>query len=171
MTSLLNMSCIAVHTLNRVIGKNNTIPWHLSADLKRFRQITAGHPTLMGRRTFESLTQALPDRRNIVLSRNVEFTAPHCEVVNSLDALYHLIGTEECMVIGGGEIYRQCLPLCKRIYLTLAQVELDGDTFFPRLNQKEWQQNIIGEHPADEKNDYDMVFLELIRSSTAPTNE
>ncbi len=162
-TPPLNLTLIVAHARNRVIGKDHAMPWHLSADLKRFRRITTGRPVVMGRRTFETLARPLPERRNIVLSRDPAYTAAGCEVVHGLDELHALLGDEECMVIGGAEVYRQCLPLCRRIHLTLVQAEPDGDVFFPELDKGEWQWEQVGEHFADEKNDYEMVFWELRR--------
>ncbi len=159
----LNITFIVAHARNRVIGKDNAMPWHLSADLKRFRRMTIGKPVVMGRRTLQTLARPLPERRNIVLSRDPAFVAPGCEVMHSLDELHTLIGDEECMVIGGAEVYRRCLPLCRRIHLTLVQANPDGDVFFPTLDENEWQRNEVGEHPADSKNDFDIVFWELRR--------
>ncbi len=163
----LNLTVVAAHARNRVIGKGRAMPWHLSADLKRFRRITTGKPVVMGRRTFETLARPLPERRNVVLSRDPAFTAPGCEVASGLDALHQLVGAEECMVIGGGEVYRQCLPLCRRIHLTLVQAEPEGDVFFPRLDEAEWRRTEVGEHAADERNDYDVVFVELVRRGSS----
>ncbi len=157
----LNVTFIVAHARNRVIGKGNAMPWHLSADLRRFRRITTGKPVVMGRRTFQTLARPLPERRNIVLSRDPAFAASGCEVAHGLDALHALVGAEECMVIGGAEIYRRCLPLCRRIHLTLVQADPDGDVVFPELDASEWRRDKVGEHPADERNDYGMVFFEL----------
>ncbi len=162
-TPPLNVTLIVAHARNRVIGKDHAMVWHLSADLKRFRRITTGRPVVMGRRTFETLARPLPERRNIVLSRDFAYVAAGCEVMHALDELHVLPGDEECMVIGGAEVYRQCLPLCRRIHLTLVQAEPDGDVFFPELDKGEWQWEQVGEHSADEKNDYEMVFWELRR--------
>src|SRR4026209_1464506 len=98
---------------NHVIGKNNQLPWHLSADLKRFKAITTGHPVIMGRKTYESIGKPLPNRTNIIVTRDTTFQAPGCEVVNSLDAALQraaAIEKAECFIIGGADIYRQALP-------------------------------------------------------------
>ena len=139
------------------------MPWRLSEDLKRFKRITMGKPILMGRRTFEALARPLPGRRNLVLSRNSGFSAPGCEVVRDLDGLRALVADAECMVIGGAEVYRLCLPLCRRIHLTLVEADPDGDAFFPELDETEWRRERVGERPTDARNDYDVVFFELMR--------
>ena len=159
----LNVTFVVAHARNRVIGKDNAMPWHLSADLKRFRKITTGHPVVMGRKTFATLARPLPERRNIVLSRDPTFAAAGCEVIHELEELHVLVGDEKCMVVGGAEVYRQCLPLCRRIHLTLVQAEPDGDVFFPTLDESEWRREKVGEHPADDKNDHAMVFWEWER--------
>ena len=164
----LNLSCIVAHAHNRVIGRGGAMPWHLSDDLKRFRRITMGKPILMGRKTFEALARPLPGRRNLVLSRNPGFVAPGCEVARDLDGIGALVGDAECLVIGGEEIYRLCLSLCRRIHLTLVEADLDGDVFFPALDETEWQRKRVGEHLADERNDYDAVFFELVRRAGTP---
>ena len=161
-------TCVVAHTRNRVIGKANAMPWHLSSDLRRFRSLTTGKTVVMGRRTFETLRRPLPDRRNVVLSRNAGFTAAGCAVARDLDDLRDLVGDEECMIIGGGEVYRQCLPMCREIYCTEVQTEQDGDVFFPRLELNEWRKEKLGEHPADDNNDYAMVFWLLTRQSAEP---
>ena len=159
----LNITFVVAHAHNRVIGKRRGMPWHLSTDLRRFRRITTGRAVVMGRRTFETLARPLPERRNIILSRNPAFAAPGCEVAHDLDDLSALLGGEECMVVGGAEVYRRCLPLCRRIHLTLVQADCDGDVFFPKLDASEWQWDKTGGHPADERNDYGMEFWELER--------
>ena len=160
---LLNISFVVAYAHNRVIGRNGKMPWHLSTDLKRFKRITTGKPVVMGRRTFESLVRPLPERRNIVMSRDHAFIAPECEVVHGLEELYGLVGKRECMVIGGAEIYRLCLPLCRRIHLTLVQAEPEGNVFFPDLDEDEWQQDMSEKHPGDERDDYGMEFWDWKR--------
>ena len=157
----LNLTIIVAAARNNVIGKDNTMPWHLSADLKRFRKITTGHPVVMGRKTFESLARPLPERRNIVLSRDPTWAAAGCESINGFAPLYDLVGNQECMVIGGAAVYRQCLPYCRRVYLTQVQAEPDGDVLFPPPDQREWHCEAMGKHPADDDNDYAMVFFKL----------
>ncbi len=125
---------IAAMAANRVIGRDNAIPWRLPGDLARFKQTTMGHPIIMGRRTFESIGRALPGRRNIVLTRRRGFTAPGCEVVHSLDeALAACRNEEKAFIIGGEQLYRDTLPLADEIILTVLDQEVEGDTFFPEV--------------------------------------
>lgn len=126
---------------NRVIGADNRMPWHLSADLKRFRQITLGKPILMGRKTYESIGRPLPGRHNIVLTTDPGFQAPGCAVVGSLgEALAMARETAELMVIGGAVIYGACLPLANRLYLTLIHQTIQGDTFMPEIDWSAWRE-------------------------------
>src|SRR5271163_2832160 len=117
---------------NDVIGRGNQLPWHMPADLRHFKSLTLGKPVLMGRKTYESIGKALPGRTNIVLSRSASFSPGDCVVVNSLDDARIAAGAESSlMVIGGAELYRQCLPLADRIHLTLIHTRIDdGDTTF-----------------------------------------
>ena len=122
---------IAAASLNRVIGKDGDLPWRLSEDLKWFKKITTGHAILMGRKTWESLGRALPNRRNFVLSRSLQATEG-MEVMHSLDEIEHLDLEGDLFVIGGGELYAQLLPLCSELYLTEVLRDIsDGDAFFP----------------------------------------
>lgn len=126
------ISLIAAMAENRVIGRDNAIPWHLSDDLIRFREITMGHPVIMGRKTFESIGKPLPGRKNIIITRNPDFQPEGCIVVHGLrDALTESAGSDEVFICGGGEIFGNALPLADRIYLTVIHEEYEGDTFFP----------------------------------------
>ncbi len=128
---------IAAMAANRVIGRDNTIPWHLPGDLARFKRITMGHPVIMGRRTYQSIGRALPGRRNIVLTRNANFTAADCEVVASLDeALRRCDGEEKVFIIGGEQLYRDAMPLADEIILTVLDREVEGDTRFPEVPEE-----------------------------------
>lgn len=161
----MNLSIIACHSQNRVMGINGKMPWHQSADLKRFKEITLGHPVIMGRKTFQSLQKPLPERHNIILSRKGITTPPDCEVISSPDALGELIGNRECFVIGGAEIYRLFWNQTKYIYRTLLDANIDGDTYFPQINKNEWRIQADGKYAADENNDYNMRFEKLQRIS------
>lgn len=135
----MRVSLIVAASRNNVIGVNGRLPWHLPEDLKRFKALTMGKPMIMGRATFESIGRALPGRRSIVLSRQQAFTAAACDVVDSVDAALAAAGdVPEVMIIGGGNIYRQFLPLADTIYLTRVDTDLDGDTFFPELDMTQW---------------------------------
>lgn len=143
------------------IGKAGKMPWHLPADLKHFRRHTLGKPVLMGRKTLEAIGRPLPERRNVVLTRDAGFRALGCETVTSLDAaMMAVAAVPELMVIGGGEIYRLAWPKADRVYLTRIQADVEGaDTFFPKLESGEWREASREEHRADEKNPFDYAFL------------
>jgi dihydrofolate reductase len=150
---------------NDVIGRGNQLPWRLSSDLKRFKALTLGKHILMGRKTYESIGKALPGRTNLVLTRSADFHAADCTVVGTLDDARGAAGGESAlMVIGGAEVYRQCLALATRIHLTLvhARVE-DGDTFFAGWRGADWSESSRERHEADEKNDFDYSFVTLER--------
>ena len=149
---------------NGLIGKDNQLPWHLPADLKHFKQVTMGKPVIMGRKTFESIGKPLPGRVNIVLTSRTMYQSPGCIVANSLDAAIEAAGpVSEVMIIGGAALYKDALPRVDRIYLTEVQAELEGDTWFPSLNESEWVVAQQTEHSADETNPYGYVFKTLDR--------
>jgi dihydrofolate reductase len=138
----MKISLIVAMASNRVIGHNNVMPWHLSADLKKFKQITMGSPILMGRKTFESIGRALPGRTNIILSRNPEYQQDGCLVVNDLETALKK-GCEnaaEIFVIGGADLYEAILPIADALYLTIINREFEGDTFFPEIDMNEWSE-------------------------------
>lgn len=143
------------------IGKDGRMPWHLPADLRHFKAMTLGKPVLMGRKTLDAIGRPLPDRRNLVITRDRQFSAPGCEVVHSLEeAFTRAKPAAEVMVIGGGEIYRAAWPQARRVYLTRIEAEVPGaDTFFPELLPAEWKQVSREDHRADAKNTYDYSFL------------
>jgi dihydrofolate reductase len=135
---------------NRVIGHEGKLPWHLSADLKRFKALTMGHHIIMGRNTWESIGRPLPGRLSVVVTRNQAYTAPGATVVNSLaDALLLASEDSEAFLIGGGEMYREALPLADRIYLTELLAEYPGDVFFPPLAADEWRPGPREHHAAE----------------------
>lgn len=157
------ISLLVAYSSNNVIGNKGTIPWHLSDDLKRFKQLTTGHSIVMGRKTFESIGRALPNRRNIVITRNKKFQAEGVEVVNSIgDALKLTKGEEEIFIIGGGEIYRQSIDKADKIYATIIDTEIEGDTFFPRVNLQKWQLSRLEKHH-DEKSGNNFHYAEYTR--------
>mgnify|MGYP006167931877 FL=1 len=154
---------VAVST-NNAIGKNNQLLWHLPADLKHFKEITSGHPIIMGRKTYDSIGRALPKRRNIVITRQKDLIIPNVEVVNDLTAAIALCKDEpEVFVIGGAEIYKHALAYTDKIYLTTVHKEYDADTFFPELNASEWKTTHQEYHNADEKNSVAYTFSTLER--------
>jgi len=132
----MTLSLIVAMSINRVIGRSQKLPWHLPEDLRRFKQITSGHPVVMGRKTFESIGKPLPGRTNIVVSRDKNLTLPGTKVVHSIhDALSPYDGTqEEVFILGGGEIFEQTLDRADKLYLTLIEEEVEGDTTFPAMN-------------------------------------
>ncbi len=158
------LSIIVAMTQNRVIGSNNTMPWHLPADLAFFKATTLGHPVVMGRKTYESIGRPLPGRRNIVVTRNPTFRAPGCEVVHSVEEfLVQERQNPEIFVIGGAGLYRSVLPAIHRIYLTQIEAEIPGDTYFPEIKTSEWQEVSRIEKPRDLRNVYDLTFITLDR--------
>ena len=158
------ISLVVAMARNRVIGRDNGLPWRLSEDLKRFKATTLGKPVLMGRKTFESIGKPLPGRRNIVLTRDRAWRADGVDVVRSVDEALELAGgAPELAVIGGAEVYRLVLPLADRIHLTRVEADVSGDTVFPELNLAEWHEAHSGEYPADERNQYPVTFLRLDR--------
>lgn len=160
------ISMVAAMAANRVIGKDNQMPWHLPADLKHFKAVTLGKPVVMGRKTFESIGRVLPGRRNIVVSRQTVTDPRGAEWVTSLAQAFELLhGQPEVMVIGGAEIYRQCLPLAQRLYLTEVTLETEGDAFFPDYQAAgSWAVADQCFLPADDNNPYDCRFITLIRN-------
>lgn len=136
------VSLIAAVARNGVIGRGNALPWHLPQDLKRFRALTTGHPIIMGRRTYESLGRPLPNRHNLVVTRDPHFAAAGCSVAASLEAAIAACAgaTDEIFIIGGAQIYRQALPLAQRLYLTEIDQDFEGDTHFPPFDRRQWRE-------------------------------
>jgi dihydrofolate reductase len=159
------VSLIAAMAENRVIGIENKLPWKLPADMKWFREKTMGKPIVMGRKTFESFgAKPLPGRTNIIVTRDKNYQADKCIVVNSLDdALKAAHDGEEIMIIGGASFYAQTLPRADRIYLTVIHLEFEGDAWFPAYEAAHWQESTRIDCKADEKNPYDYSFLILER--------
>lgn len=147
---------------NRVIGKNGKIPWRLSADLRRFKELTMGHPIIMGRKTYESLGKPLPGRTNIILSLDGNFKAEGCKVLCFLIEALEIASTldsEKIFIMGGGQVYKDALFFADEIYLTLVKASFEGDVFFPELNPAEWSEVNREQHEKDEKNPYDYEFI------------
>lgn len=144
---------------NRIIGKDNDMPWHLPADLAYFKKTTLGKPVIMGRKTYESIGRPLPGRRNIVISRDINYKAEGVDIVTTVDAALGLIeGVEEVMVIGGGAIYQHCLPAANRLYITHIEADIEGDTQFPFYDENVWKKVVSNQFLADEKNQYNLDF-------------
>lgn len=151
---------IVAHADNRIIGKDNNMPWHLPADLAYFKKTTLGKPIIMGRKTYESIGRPLPGRQNIVISRDQNYRADGVDSATSVEQALLLAGeVDEVMVIGGGAIYSHCLPLANRLYITHIKADIDGDTQFPEYNTVEdWQLTSSVKLSADDKNSFDVDF-------------
>lgn len=156
---------IAAMTRNRVIGKNNDIPWHLPDDFKYFKEMTRGHFVLMGRKNFDSLPdkfKPLPDRPNVIITHKSAFDGKGAYVVHSLEealGLARSAGEQEAFIIGGGEIYRQGLEISDRIYLTEIATELAGDVFFPEFDLSQWEESLRNHHSADDRHKFAFDFV------------
>jgi len=162
------ISQIAAMTRNRVIGKKNSIPWHMPHDLAYFFRITTGRHIIMGRKNFEANGKALPGRINIVVTRQSGYTAPGCVVVSSIIDAFNYAresGETEAFVVGGGEIYQATIAETDRIYLTIIDTELEGDVYYPDLHMEEWGVVSEEKHRADEKNKYDFTYFVFERKS------
>jgi len=162
----MKVTMIVAASANNAIGAGGGLPWRLSEDLRRFRDITMGKPMIMGRLTFESIGKALPGRRSIVVSRQAGYEAAGCEVVATPDAALELVSaSDEVMVIGGGRIYEHMLPLTDRIYLTRVHTTIDGDTFFPTLDADEWRIVSSEQMPPNDERPFAISFQTLERTS------
>ncbi|MCP4986479.1 MAG: type 3 dihydrofolate reductase [Colwellia sp.] len=174
---MTTLSMIVATADNNVIGKENGMPWHLPADLAYFKKVTLGKPIIMGRKTFESIGMALPGRRNIVISRDESYVpqgkgADGVDVVASVEQALALVdgsdgneGVEEIMVIGGGAIYKHCLPAAQRLYITHIDAKIDGDTLFPHYDDGSWEKVASEVRASDEKNAYQLDFCVYQRNS------
>ena len=157
----MKISCIVAVAENNVIGKDNDIPWYLPADLKYFKKITTGHHILMGRKCYASIGRPLPNRTNIIVTRDPYFITSNCIVKHSIEEgvlAAQENGEEELFIIGGGMLYRQTIDLWDRIYLTEVDVKVDGDIFFPAIKESEWKLVKSEGHEPDEKNHYKYTF-------------
>lgn len=162
----MKLAIIVATDKQGLIGKDNDLPWKLSADLQYFRSVTMGKPLIMGRNTHESIGRPLPGRKNIVITTNVDYQAEGCVVVTSIDAALAECETdEEVMVMGGASLYKQLLPQADRLYLTDVDAELEGDTWFPKWDKKQWLETSREDHPADEKNQYPYSFVVYDRAN------
>lgn len=144
---------------NRVIGIDNKLPWRLPADLKNVKRITMGHPIIMGRKNYESIGKPLPGRRNIILTRDKDYSAAGCEIVHSVSEIYKVCGgEEEIFIFGGEQIYKLFLPFTQKIYLTRIHSQFEGDTFFPEVDFNDWEEIIFEKGITDEHNPYSYSF-------------
>lgn len=159
------ISIIVAVADNNIIGGSNKLLWHLSADLKRFKALTLGHPVIMGRKTYESIGKPLPGRENIIITRNHDFKAPGIIVVRSLEEALKMYSGIDVFIIGGAEIYAQSMALADRIYLTRIYLAFEGDAFFPMIDEGEWKIDNSEMHEPDEKNPYRFEFIDYVRIS------
>jgi len=158
------ISIIAALAENRVIGLNNTLPWRLPNDLKHFRRLTTGHAIILGRKNYESIGKPLPERTNIVITRNRDFRADGCLIAHSLDEALVLADNDpEIFIIGGAEIYRAALARTNRLYLTRVHAAIPGDTYFPEFDETEWREISRERHERDERHAYAYSFVVLER--------
>ena len=155
----MSLSIIVAVAQNGIIGRAGGLPWHLSADLRRFKQLTMGHTLIMGRKTHESIGRKLPGRENVIISRQPGYDAEGCEVVGDWSAAEKRIdGRAEAFVIGGYQIYKLALPHAQRLYWTQVAADVEGDVRFPPLDWVDWQLVHDEPHEADARNDYPFSF-------------
>ena len=161
------LSIIVAKASNDVIGGDNKLLWHISDDLKRFKEITSGHTIVMGRKTFESLPKVLPNRHHIVITRDKNFKvdSPSVEVINDINTIINMYkdSSEEIFIIGGGEIYKSLLPNTKKLYLTRIYKDFDGDTIFPNINYDDWSIEYESKILINESNNLKFDFINLIK--------
>lgn len=165
------ISLIVAMANDRVIGKDNEMPWHLPADLKHFKSVTLGKPIIMGRKTHESIGMVLPGRKNIIISRNPDYRSAfhneQCQVVTSLEQAFNASGeADEVMIIGGANIYGQMIDHADKLYLTFIDLNTQGDARFPDWTHLEWKEVSREKHQPDDKNPYHYQFVELQRVRT-----
>ena len=163
----MKISMIAAMAQNRVIGKDNKMPWHLSADLKFFKRVTLGKPVIMGRKTFQSIGKPLSGRKNIVISRDSNFTAPGIEVVHDTEsALRCALDVDEVMIIGGANIYQQFMSVVDELYLTHIDIDVQGDAYFPDYTQVgQWEVIWQQTHKKADGEPYDYQFVHMAKVS------
>lgn len=162
---------IAAMAKNRVIGLHNQLIWHIPSDLKHFKKLTAGHLVIMGRKTFQSIGRPLPNRINVVITRNIDFKPREVEIFHSLaDAIRAYSHLDSIYIAGGAELYRQALPLAHQMELTIIDREYDGDTTFPDFNPDEWQ--VVHSTSCTDQDrgvDVTLTFVTLIRKDPCLT--
>ena len=168
----MRLAVIVAQSENRVIGRNNKLPWHLPEDLKYFKSVTMGKAIIMGRKTYDSIGRPLPGRTNIVVSRNANYQQPGVEVVHDLpsaikqaESLAIISGNDEALIIGGSQLYQQALPFADRLYLTQVHHQVDGDAYFPEIFDADWELVEREDFSADDRNPYNYSFLVLDRKS------
>jgi dihydrofolate reductase len=167
------VSLIVATSLNNAIGKANAMLWHLPEDFKFFKNITWGMPIIMGRKTFESIGKPLPGRTNIIITSNTNWQAERTIRATSLEEAIQLAketNAKEIFITGGGEIYKQSMPIANKIYRTLVHTEIDGDTFFPQIDETVWEKVFEKNVSSDEKNNFEMTFQTWQRKGSSPNS-
>lgn len=160
----MELSIIVAAAENNVIGRDNGLIWHLSADLKRFKELTTGNTIVMGRKTFMSIGKPLPKRRNLIISHNPDFQAAGCEVFHSIEAVLENVKNEnKVFIIGGGSVYKTLWDKVDKLYLTRVHVDVEGDTRIPEIDLTKWKVLSVQSFPADEKNEYNYSFIDYQR--------
>ncbi|QPA31467.1 DfrD/DfrG/DfrK family trimethoprim-resistant dihydrofolate reductase [Thermaerobacillus caldiproteolyticus] len=155
----MNISLIVAMDKNRVIGKDNDIPWRLPKDWQYVKKTTMGHPIIVGRKNFESIGRVLPGRKNIVLTRDTDFTFEGCEIAHSIEDVFELCKNEkEIFIFGGEQIYKLFLPYVNKMYITRIHHEFEGDAFFPEANFDEWKEVSVEKGITNDKNPYIYYF-------------
>lgn len=163
----MSVSIIVAMAENNVIGRDMDLPWHISADLKRFKALTMGHHIVMGRKTYESIGRLLPGRTTVIITRQHDYQIEGAVVVHSLEQARQVAAEDnELFIIGGGQIYELALPYADKLHLTRVHTEVEGDTRFPNIYWNEWQLISAERHLADEKNDHDYTFESYQKVST-----
>lgn len=153
------VSIIVAMDKNRVIGKDNKLPWRLPRELQYVKKTTMGHPIIMGRKNYESIGKPLPGRRNMILTRKNNYSAEGCEIVHSVEDVFKMCeGEDEIFIFGGEQIYRLFLPYTEKLYITRIHNEFEGDTFFPEIDWNEWKEVSSFQGITDEKNPYTYFF-------------
>ncbi|HZS43626.1 MAG TPA: dihydrofolate reductase [Blastocatellia bacterium] len=161
----MRISIIVAMSINRVIGLNNALPWRLSADLKRFKQLTMGHCLIMGRKTFESIGRPLPGRTTIVVTRQRGFKPDGVQIAHSLEDAINQASGDEVFIAGGAQIYNESIQMADRLYMTIIEKEFEGDAFFPEINFSDWRLESEEKHEPDSQFEYSYSFLTYDRSS------
>ncbi|MDC1311378.1 dihydrofolate reductase [Burkholderiales bacterium] len=162
----MGITIIVAQAKNRTIGVKGTLPWHLSADLKRFKQLTTGNTVIMGRKTWDSIGKSLPNRKNIVITRNSDLILEDAQTVTSLEAALHAAPNDsEKFIIGGAEIYNLAMSIVDTIEMTLIHEDVSGDTYFPLVNSNVWKESKRSEHQ-DCKSDLNYSFITYKRVNT-----
>lgn len=153
------VSIIVAMDINRVIGKDNQLPWRLPRELQYVKKTTMGHPIILGRKNYESIGRPLPGRRNIILTRDEKFSAEGCEIAHSVEEVYKLCeNEEEIFIFGGEQIYKLFLEDTDKLYVTVIHHEFEGDTFFPEIDWTKWKEIFVEQGITDEKNPYEYYY-------------